>query len=216
MRNKQFYLLAASFAALIFLMLGYVVKFYPDLLTAFDSSVQEAVRGDLPRGLTAFFRTVTTVGNTGTQAIIAICGVYFCYAKKWYAEAGFVTINSLLAALCVLGLKYLYQRPRPSLSHLVYAGGYSFPSGHSLGSLLIIGSLIVIIHQRMKKRTLRLVFELLLSVLIAVIGLSRIYLGVHYPSDVLAGFIFALGILSLIYPFYDQKRFEWRFQGRQK
>ena len=52
--------------------------------------------------------------------------------------------------------------------------------------------------------------------MIALVGLSRIYVGVHYPTDVLAGFTLAFGLLNVIYPTYDRIRFEWRFQSKQK
>lgn len=216
MKQKQTYFVRASFAALVFVMLGYVVKFYPEVLTEFDTPIQSTVRGALPELATHFFSTITVIGNTSTQVALVVIAVAFLLKQKWYAESGFVTISGILAAIVIFGFKTIYQRPRPSIEHLVHAGGFSFPSGHSLGTMLIIGSLIIIIGQRVKNQQLKVILQTLLGLTIFLVGLSRIYLGVHYPTDVIAGFTFGYGLLNLLYPIYDQKRFEWRFQNKQK
>ncbi len=158
---------------------------------------------------------ITVLGNVLTQLIVVVFAFVILQALKWKAESYYVLIAGLGASVLIVSLKLIYQRVRPTIEHLVFAGGYSFPSGHSMGSMLIYGSLIVIAHQRIKQPFLRLVVQWLLGSLIVLIGLSRIYLGVHYPSDVLAGFILGFGVLELVYPFYDRKRFEWRFHGEQ-
>ena len=127
---------------LLFVALGYMVKFYPEALTGFDSNIQTWVRGDLPGGLTAFFKMITTLGNTSVQAVIAILAVIWLYLRQYKAEAIFVGTSGVLASIMIMSLKYIYQRPRPSITHLVHAGGYSFPSGHSLAVTLLIGSLL--------------------------------------------------------------------------
>ncbi|MGT2728970.1 phosphatase PAP2 family protein [Streptococcus phocae subsp. salmonis] len=215
MKNKQQHMLKSSFALLLFVIMGYMVKFFPEQLTALDGVIQSAVRGNLPEGATRFFKLVTIVGNVKTQMMILTISVLICYALKWKAEALFLLSNGLMAALFITGFKILYQRPRPLIEHLVHAGGYSFPSGHTTGSMLIIGSLIIIFHQRLRQSPFQLVVDFCLTSLLLLIGLSRVYLGVHYPSDVLAGFLLGFGILSLLYPYYDKKRFEWRFHLKQ-
>ncbi|WP_162011240.1 phosphatase PAP2 family protein [Streptococcus sp. S784/96/1] len=216
MKQKQTYFVKASFAILVFVMLGYVVKFYPEVLTGFDNSIQSTIRGQLPQLATHFFSAITLIGNASTQIALVIITFALLLNQKWYAESGFVAISGILAAIVIAGFKNIYQRPRPSLEHLVHAGGFSFPSGHSLGTMLIIGSLIVILSQRIKQQQLKLVLQIILELTILLVGLSRIYLGVHYPTDVIAGFTLGYGLLNLLYPIYDQKRFEWRFQNKQK
>ncbi|WP_161978562.1 phosphatase PAP2 family protein [Streptococcus sp. S784/96/1] len=216
MKQKQTYFVKASFAILVFVMLGYVVKFYPEVLTGFDNSIQSTIRGQLPQLATHFFSAITFIGNASTQIALVIITFALLLNQKWYAESGFVAISGILAAIVIAGFKNIYQRPRPSLEHLVHAGGFSFPSGHSLGTMLIIGSLIVILSQRIKQQQLKLVLQIILELTILLVGLSRIYLGVHYPTDVIAGFTLGYGLLNLLYPIYDQKRFEWRFQNKQK
>lgn len=216
MNKRQQCWVRASFALVVFVMLGYLVKFYPEVLQPFDTKIQSAIRGDLPLPLTTFFKAITVIGNTGTQIVIAITAVLSLFLKKWYAEALYVMANSIFVAICILSLKYIYQRPRPSISHLVHASGYSFPSGHSMGTFLIIGSFLVICFQRLNSKVIKWTVAIFLGLLIVCIGLSRIYLGVHYPTDVIAGFVLAYGIHNLCFPYYAQKRFEWRFQGKQK
>lgn len=93
---------------------------------------------------------------------------------------------------------------------------FLFPSGHSLAVTLLIGSLIIIVGQRVKDRTVKLILQILLGIYLVSVIISRVYLGVHYPSDVLASLCLGLGILFIEFPFYDKLRFQWRFTGKQK
>ena len=215
-QTKQKHYLMASISLLLFVFLGYIVKFYPENLVTFDTTVQTAVRGELPSFLTSFFTKITVLGNTSSQVIIALTIFIILFWKGYKVEASFNMSSAIIAGLSILILKNIYQRPRPSITWLIEEHGYSFPSGHSTGSFLIWGSLIIIIHQRLEKGPLRTGVELLLACMIFIIGLSRIYVGVHYPTDVLGGFILSFGILNLIYPTYERLRFKARFTGKQK
>ncbi|MGT2895360.1 phosphatase PAP2 family protein [Streptococcus entericus] len=217
MLNKTTYYAKASFALLIVVFLGYVVKFYPNQLVEADSAIQGAVRGNLPQILTSFFSYVTVLGNTLTQVIlVSVLTAILYFWKNWRAEAIWVLASGLSAGILIPTLKLIYARPRPSLSHLVAASGYSFPSGHATGAMLIFGSLLVIISQRMPKGWFKILVQTGLMILIVLVGLSRIYLGVHYPSDVLAGFVLGFGVLHLLYPTYMTWRFKWRFTGQSR
>jgi len=216
MKHTHTHYIYASFALLLFVALGYLVKFYPEVLTGFDSNIQTWVRGGLPAGLTRFFKTITMLGNTPVQAIIAIVAVIWLYLRQYKAEAIFVGASGLLASILIVSLKYIYQRQRPSITHLVHASGYSFPSGHSLGTFMILGAIAIVLAQRLEKKESKIVVYAITGLLIFLVGLSRIYVGVHYLTDVLAGFTLAFGLLNAIYPTYDRIRFEWRFQSKQK
>ena len=138
------------------------------------------------------------------------------YLKKWKSESLLVAGNLSLAGILIVSLKHLYQRPRPEILHLVEEKGFSFPSGHSLAVTLLIGSLIIIVGQRVKSTRLKLPLQSLLGIYLVSVLVSRVYLGVHYPSDVLASLCLGLGILFIEFPFYDKLRFQWRFTGKQK
>ncbi|HEO4530786.1 TPA: phosphatase PAP2 family protein [Streptococcus agalactiae] len=190
-------LIQAFIAIILFFSLGLVIKYWPDTVIAFDQTIQESVRGQLPNLSTRFFKLTTVVGNTVSQIAIAIMSVTFCYLKKWYPQARFIAVNAIISGICILSLKLIFQRVRPTLTHLVFAGGYSFPSGHSMGTFMIFGSIIILLQYYMPKSIWKLLCQGILGLLIFLIGLSRIYLGVHFPTDVLAGFILAYGILNL-------------------
>ena len=87
MKNKQSHFLKGSFALLLFMILGYVVKFYPENLVGIDQPIQSAIRGDLPAYLTAFFTRVTVLMNTPVVASWVGVIVLFFVWKKWYTEA---------------------------------------------------------------------------------------------------------------------------------
>ena len=152
MKHTHTHYIYASFALLLFVALGYMVKFYPEALTGFDSNIQTWVRGGLPAGLTRFFKTITILGNTPVQAIIAIVAVIWLYLRQYKSEAIFVGASGLLASILIVSLKYIYQRQRPSITHLVHASGYSFPSGHSLGTFMILGAIAIVLAQRLEKK----------------------------------------------------------------
>ena len=202
MKHKHTHYIYASFAFLLFVALGYMVKFYPEALTGFDSNIQTWVRGDLPGGLTAFFKMITTLGNTSVQAVIAILAVIWLYLRQYKAEAIFVGTSGVLASIMIMSLKYIYQRPRPSITHLVHAGGYSFPSGHSLGTFMILGAIAIVLTQRLVKKAAKTAVYGITGLLIFLVGLSRIYVGVHYPTDVMAGICLGISIVSTVYVLY--------------
>ncbi|KGM37562.1 phosphatase PAP2 family protein [Streptococcus sinensis] len=216
MKNKQSYLTKGSFALLLFVILGYIVKFYPEQLVGFDSPIQTWLRGDLPAFLTTFFKLVTSlIDPLGIIIWVSALSLFFLY-KKWKLEAALLAGNLILHGILIKLIKLVYQRSRPSLSHLVEEGGYSFPSGHSMATAIVVGSLIIIVQQRMQNQHIKRLVQGLLLLFILTIMASRVYLGVHYPTDVIGGVLMGFAILNIEFPFYDKLRFQWRFKGKQK
>ena len=216
MKDKQTYLMKGSFALLLFVILGYIVKFYPNMLIGFDQPIQTAIRGDLPSSLTFLFRTITHLIDIPVIITWVLIVAFIFYRKRWKLETYLMLGNLTLAGILIVTFKNIYQRPRPEIVHLVEEKGFSFPSGHSLAVTLMVGSLIVILSQRIKNTTWRKVVQIGLGIYLVSVLVSRIYLGVHYPSDVIASLCVGLGVLFMEFPFYDKLRFQWRFKGKQK
>jgi membrane-associated phospholipid phosphatase len=131
---------------------------------------------------------------------------YFLFVKKhkWYSiKVPAVALSSLGL---MFGLKHLFRRPRPDVPLLFHAEGLSFPSGHALFSITFYGLLIYIIFTSVKNKGIKWTLIILLAVLILLIGFSRVYLRVHYATDVVAGF--CVGFLWLTFALWLLGRME--------
>ena len=110
-----------------------------------------------------------------------------------------ISIFSNLVIVTILNqlLKAILQRSRPTEYRIVEETGYSFPSGHSMVSMAFYGYLIYLIYKYVKNKYIKWISIVLLSILVCSIGISRIYLGVHYTSDVLGGFLISMSYLVI-------------------
>lgn len=129
----------------------------------------------------------------GSGPFIVILGLIMAWVlmriKKHYWDSSFVLLNPLGSGALNKILKYIFQRQRPDLEHLAEVTGYSFPSGHSMVSFSFYGFMAYIIFLNIEKPRLRYPIMAIFILLAFCIGISRIYLGVHYASDVIGGFI---------------------------
>ncbi|WP_052807159.1 phosphatase PAP2 family protein [Risungbinella massiliensis] len=137
---------------------------------------------------TTIMSTVTFLGSGITRIIFFLGTTFILVRRKLTQENILLFLAFVMGPLLTGFLKNLFERPRPSENALLLLNSYSFPSGHALCSLLFFGMMgycfTKIVTQNWQKITI-----LLLSVVLSIaIGVSRVYLGVHYPSDVIAGF----------------------------
>ncbi len=108
-----------------------------------------------------------------------------------------IFLNLVISTTLNQLLKRILQRPRPTEYRIIEETGYSFPSGHSMVSMAFYGYLIYLIYKFVKNKYIKWTSIVLLSILICSIGISRIYLGVHYTSDVLGGFLASISYLVI-------------------
>lgn len=175
--------------------------------SGFDDAIYNYVSGFLSDDMTRFMKFMTFMGSEWpiTTLAIAIPFLIFILKKKKYYAAGLMaTLNIATGSPLYEVLKQIFRRPRPSIHRLIEIGGYSFPSGHSMNSMIFYGFLVYLILEYMKSR-LKYPLAAVICLMIPLIGISRIYLGVHYASDVLAGFIF--GFIWLIFFINFAERF---------
>lgn len=156
--------------------------------------------------VTPIAKIITNLG--GAISLISITIILLVVLKNKKIGIA-VMINLLISTVLNIILKNVVQRPRPNEFRLITETGYSFPSGHSMVSMAFYGFLIYLIYKLVKivnKWTL----IISLSIIICTIGISRIYLGVHYASDVLAGFTISISYLviytSIIKRFIGESR----------
>lgn len=158
-------------------------------LEAFDTTITNFVISFRTEGLTSFFSFVTDLGDRITYFIIivALSLLFWFGLRNWIYSIQTIAVLILSAGSNLL-LKNYINRERPSLDHLVSVNTLSFPSGHSMSAMAFYGFLIYLALTLNISKRIKLLITIFLSLLIFSIGLSRIYLGVHFPSDVAAGF----------------------------
>ena len=144
--------------------------------------------------VTPIMKIVTFFG--GATCLIGLTIILFIIIKN--RKIGLL-IGTNLIVITILNqiFKFILQRPRPTEYRIINESGYSFPSGHSMISMAFYGFLIYLIYKYVKNKKIKYISITLISVLIIFIGISRIYLGVHYTSDVLAGFLFSISYLII-------------------
>ena len=126
--------------------------------------------------------------------LILILWAFFIKKDKWFGiRTCAVSISSLIL---MFALKQFFQRPRPLSPLLREAKGLSFPSGHAFMSFAFFGLLIYVINKNVKVKWLKYLLIILSLIMILMIGTSRVYLRVHYASDVLAGY--SMGLMWLV------------------
>lgn len=144
--------------------------------------------------VTPIVKVITWFGSAACLILLTCILFIFIKNKK---QSTLIGINLVIVTILNQVLKFILQRPRPNEFRIINATGHSFPSGHSMISMAFYGYLIYLIYKYMKNKYLKWILISMLSLLILTIGVSRIYLGVHYTSDVCAGFIISIGYLIL-------------------
>ena len=143
---------------------------------------------------TPIAKIITTLGGATVILFITLMFLLFSKNKKIGIS---VLVNLMIIVSLNTILKNIVQRPRPTEYRIINETGYSFPSGHSMVSMAFYGYLIYLIFKLVKNKKIKIPLIIILSILIGSIGISRIYLGVHYTSDVLAGFAISLSYLII-------------------
>lgn len=141
--------------------------------------------------LTNIMKIITFLGSALSIILLTVLLIIVVKGKR---NKILILINVIVTTLLNQLLKNVFQRGRP-IDSIIEESGYSFPSGHSMVSMAFYGFLIYLVYKSNIKYKGLIVG--LLSVLIVLIGISRIYLGVHYPTDVIGGFTLSLSYLLL-------------------
>ncbi|MBZ6011079.1 phosphatase PAP2 family protein [Leuconostoc gelidum] len=193
-RKIRFFSVILAFSVFMSLLIG--VKFQSQWLNNLNLAGQQLIQH---RSVFAdvSFTYITQLGSvTFTLILTMILSLFFIYHQQ-YRLLVFLLVNVILFAGVVTQIiKYLVRNPRP-IPQLLSEHGYSFPSGHTMIAILLYGTLIIIIQTRMQNSLLKYIAVIMLSILIIAIPTSRIYVNVHYPSDILAGLALGYGLLII-------------------
>jgi len=179
----------------------------------FDDDVFAALRPYITPARTRFMNFITFFGKHDALIPLNILLIgYFLYRKKrWFAIR--ITALALSSLLLKFILKFYFQRARPDIPVIEKVDGYSFPSGHALIGVVFYGLVIFVIWHEVKQKWLKIVLTIFFVLFILLISFSRIYLRVHYASDVIAGI--AVGFIWLVLSLNIIQRIEKKYIARR-
>ena len=205
MTNSVFIRRAAAIAALVAfaVLLVCVVK---DCTAGFDDPVREwfySLRGPAITGVAIM---ITTLANK--YVIIGLCLLLLILPQTRMTFGIPLSVGALVTMLMNSLIKHLVERPRPEVVHLVTEHGFSFPSGHSITSMFFYGLAIWLVWRYVDNQTAKWILTVLLAIPMFLVGPTRIYLGVHFPTDVLGAWCLGFAAIVLfieIVCVYDKK-----------
>lgn len=193
-------LIPASIFVVIYAVWALLVSSGSHIITMFDNAVVGIICNNNPANV-AFATLFTNLGNTSVITIETIILFIILITFRQYAYAWFTAGVMICANGYNWIIKHAVERRRPTIHHLVYADGYSFPSGHSVGSAALFGILIVLTILLIRSKFWKSLLIIIWALFPILIGYTRIFVHVHYPSDVLGGWIEGITFVLLGYAF---------------
>jgi membrane-associated phospholipid phosphatase len=186
--------------------------------TANDQRLANWLHGRATDPLTDLFHGITFLGNFLTLLAVTLVAVVFLWRRRERTDALFVALAFVGAQVLSSGMKLGFRRDRPFFADpLATESTFSFPSGHALVSLAVYGALALVVARRLSSPAARALVLVGASLLVAAIGFSRLYLGVHFLSDVLAGFAAGIAWLALLYVALEvRERYTSRYRASAK
>lgn len=162
-------------------------------LGKYDTAVTDYITSFRSPELNNFFQFITDMGDVYAYIVMTTLAAIFFFFKLRNKRFIIQLLGVLIiSALANIALKRAFNRARPTIEHLVVVKSLSYPSGHAMSAMAFYGFLTYLIFQIKMPRWLRGILATIFIFLILSIGISRIYLGVHFPSDVAGGFIAGL------------------------
>lgn len=163
-------------------------------LTLFDDKIYQFIISFQNETLTSIMKVITSFANPLT--IVSLCLASLLSLIWKYKASIYLIIVTIISTVFNFLTKNIVLRNRPDHSRLIEETGYSFPSGHAMGSIAFYGFIIFLLSKSKINKNLKIFLSIIIGLTIFLIGISRIYVGVHYPSDIIGGFL--LGYIILI------------------
>lgn len=207
-KHLQVLLFLACLLALAFAVLSWLV--FNNFLVDFDAAVEASISTWSFKGLHTYFDFVT---DSKTIVVTTLIAVIILYIKKQTRLAVFIILATGGSWVISLGFKFLFQRVRPGVELDDYI--FSYPSGHATLSVCLYGALIFIANKFTRNFWIRLLLNSGLTLFILSIGLSRVYFGFHYPTDVLAGWFMGGSYLLFLIAGYHMAIFLLDYYKKQ-
>lgn len=204
MLKKQWHSIVIFFTMLFFAIITGLV--FSGKTEAIDSTVYEVISRFHGAVMTHIAMILSFIGSS---RVIVTGLIILLLIPKTRKAAVALAATAACSALINDTLKKIFQRSRPTVNPLVIEKSFSYPSGHSMSNMALYTMLALLLLTYMKRRRARVPAAVGCFLLAIGIGLSRIYLGVHYPSDVAGGFLMGFTIALTIYAVFVKKEIKW-------
>lgn len=190
---------------ILFVAWSIAVAVHANFITSFDNLLINQIYHNHTATPLFILRTLTEIGGTTWTIIITVITLLILSLFKYYYAAIFLAANKLIVVLINTLIKDLVRRPRPNHHHYMYEGSFSYPSGHGSSALSLYIPLLIICFFIFKNVASRVLITSIAIVMVVIIGYSRIYLGVHYPSDIIGAYLLAGSVLTSTIIFFRSK-----------
>ncbi len=191
---KENWILEIIFITLALIFFKLAEDVFEKEIFGFDGMIYNFLVNHRNIQLNFIFEAITYLGSAYVIVPVLILSIIFIKGKENKIT---IPINTTIALVLNQIMKNIFERPRPDNMRLMDASGYSFPSGHAMVSTAFYGYLIYIAYKNIKNVKLRNCICIALSIMIFVIDISRVYIGVHYASDVIGGTTFSIAYLII-------------------
>ena len=191
---KENWILEIIFITLALIFFKLAEDVFEKEIFGFDGMIYNFLVNHRNIQLNFIFEAITYLGSAYVIVPVLILSIIFIKGKENKIT---IPINTTIALALNQIMKNIFERPRPDNMRLMDASGYSFPSGHAMVSTAFYGYLIYIAYKNIKNVKLRNCICIALSIMIFVIDISRVYIGVHYASDVIGGTTFSIAYLII-------------------
>lgn len=185
----------------LFILLAIAIQ--SEFISGFENWTYSEIVEHMSPTLTRVLKIITHLGDP--ISVIVICLILLALSHFRKAYSLLISINVILQVFINYSLKLLFARERPDILQLVTEKSYSFPSGHAMINMGLYLMLSICIYKTVKSKKLKYVFICILMILPIIIGLTRVYLGVHYITDILAGWSLGIAITFVVYKIFDKK-----------
>lgn len=172
------------------------IAVYNNRTANFDLETLKYVYSLRNTALTAIMHGISSISSTPFTGLLTAVVIFWLWFKKYHKTAIFFGGTLLTSVIANNIIKYSVHRFRPDIVPLENDSFYSFPSGHSMNSLVFYGLLLYIANKSIKNKSLKMAINIIAPVFVLLVGFSRVYLGAHYPTDVIAGFCAGAVVLA--------------------
>lgn len=185
--NRKIIILTISL--ILFTIITYAI--FNNKINTIDQNIHSYILNLRNDNLTSILITITNISSAYALIVLSILLLLIMKKKKLPL---LISLNLIISFISNQITKQIFTRPRPIGINLIEETGYSYPSGHAMISMAYFGFIAYLIYKYVKNKLIKTILISSIFILIILIGFSRIYLGVHYLSDIIGGFL-----LSIVY-----------------